>query len=654
MKSDSTSNHRLALLMSCLLLGLFKIWLVRDFEIAARFMPADQSWYLNAAQFILRGQWLGPYDSIALLRQPGYPLWLALSSLSGIPLRLSSEWLLIASAILFALTLLRIGFSFWPALLAYFLVVFHPEGFHLYNEVLSDTFYGPVLLASLCFLTLAFVNRENRRLFFHAAAAGLCLGWLWNTRHENLLLLVPLGLFGFFLIRHVARPRSRAWRRSLVGFAIPLALIVAFASGVRWMNWRHYGVSVVSEMLAPGFIAANSSLARIKRQNLDPRVPVPREIREQAYSVSPAFRELQPYLEGPAGKGWIHWGCMAMGACEDIAGGWFMMALREAVAGAGHYSSAPAAENFYRQIEREIAAACSQGSLKCYPPLTSRLGTYANIHNFPSIKTLSLAALRIFGLFGESRSIFNSLDNPALLQVPLRESYDLVARRRITLARMENFSIQGRVVSVSDPIVALEIRDGNGVLVAESKVSGGRFSLSPQLPFYDFWEPSLVFVSERGTRVDVSPYEGSGSAGSIRYQIEKLGGFRTPPPLRKAILRAWPKAHDLLIKVLLGINVLLSVACVALRKRFVLSSEKTLFYLMAVSTLLLRVAALALLDSTSFPVAQYYRLLYPVKIIYDPLLLLWGFEAWRALTKGGRLAAEGADLFRRNGASTSA
>jgi hypothetical protein len=52
---------------------------------------------------------------------------------------------------------------------------------------------------------------------------------------------------------------------------------------------------------------------------------------------------------------------------DEILGGWFMWALRDAVNSAGYYSSGRFPSDFYNRLNREIDRACSDQSLDCYP-----------------------------------------------------------------------------------------------------------------------------------------------------------------------------------------------------------------------------------------------------------------------------------------------
>jgi hypothetical protein len=87
-------------------------------------------------------------------------------------------------------------------------------------------------------------------------------------------------------------------------------------------------------------------------------------VRKQIYQVSPAFRELEPYLEGDLGRDWaVHAGDLV--AAGEIASGWFIWALRDAVDLAGYCNSGAKADAYYRRLAQEVNAACDQGLLAC-------------------------------------------------------------------------------------------------------------------------------------------------------------------------------------------------------------------------------------------------------------------------------------------------
>jgi hypothetical protein len=54
--------------------------------------------------------------------------------------------------------------------------------------------------------------------------------------------------------------------------------------------------------------------------------------------------------------------------CSGVHAGWFQWVLREAVARAGHYTSARDAARYYSSLALEIDSACADGRLDCLPP----------------------------------------------------------------------------------------------------------------------------------------------------------------------------------------------------------------------------------------------------------------------------------------------
>jgi len=80
-------------------------------------------------------------------------------------------------------------------------------------------------------------------------------------------------------------------------------MLLVLAS-VAALNGARYGVTAVTEIKSPEFLAAYGALLRVKHKGWKPTVPVPEDVRERLYDVSPAFAELKPSLAGEPGKRW--------------------------------------------------------------------------------------------------------------------------------------------------------------------------------------------------------------------------------------------------------------------------------------------------------------------------------------------------------------
>jgi hypothetical protein len=188
------------------------------------------------------------------------------------------------------------------------------------------------------------------------------------------------------MVRHrpkiAERSQTAAWLKDSLRFlAPPLAAFMLVVLAVNTANLAEYGVFRNNDFRSGPFPEAYGALARIRHDEWKRYVVFPRDARQRAYAASPAARELMPYFEGESMKRWIAssrsypapWGCRDdPAACNDeVLAGWFIWALRDAAAAAGHYRSALAADTFYASLADEINTACDRGVIPCHTPRTS-------------------------------------------------------------------------------------------------------------------------------------------------------------------------------------------------------------------------------------------------------------------------------------------
>jgi hypothetical protein len=84
--------------------------------------------------------------------------------------------------------------------------------------------------------------------------------------------------------------------------------------------------------------------------------------------LSPSVAELRIYLDSQSAYDFAQGGCdqYKISPCDgEFRSGLFFWVLRDAVARAGHYSSATEAQRFYSQIAAEVNAICAQGKIDC-------------------------------------------------------------------------------------------------------------------------------------------------------------------------------------------------------------------------------------------------------------------------------------------------
>lgn len=340
----------------------------------------DDRHFVDQAFSLLHGQWLGAYSHTTLIKGPFYPLFLAINNVLGLPLLFSEQLFHCLSGLAFIYALSYFYRQRWGLVCLYALYIFHPVIF-VTNRVVRDGVYisltGLVFASTILMLAHLMGQVKQKRLaIYHALFWGLSFASFWLTREEgvwlvpSIVLLLGLGLITCY--RHsYAQSRSVKLKTIMLQSRIPLlSLLVAIVSvvGVAIINNAHYGVFLArSEFTAPEFKAAYGALTRVQSDTWDAHIPVTHAAREQIYAQSELFRKLRPFLEDKAKvAAWNQAGCTFYpSTCGDYAGGWFMWALRDAVAQAGFTDTATHAREFYRNLAKEVNGLCKTKQLNC-------------------------------------------------------------------------------------------------------------------------------------------------------------------------------------------------------------------------------------------------------------------------------------------------
>jgi hypothetical protein len=366
-----------------LLIAAASLWLRTGFPIQAlAFGEADDELFIRMARSITAGHWLGAYDNLTLAKGAFYPIFIALASFSGIALKVAEQLLYLGAAALVSVVIIHRSGRRWAGTLTFALLALNPIlwNSHLARVVREGIYGSLALLIVAMLLLLAFPSpslTKGRRLLL-GAVLGLTTAAFWLTREEGVWLLpamavvLVIGLVDWHRQRH---QHPLPWSRRWLAWGMPLAIaglaFLASTAVVKGINARHYGVFEANEFKSASFQRGYGALSRVGGATWQRYVVFPAAARQRAYAVSPAARALAPAFEGPIGAAWRRVGCEQMfipdTACPEILSGWFMWALRDAVAAAGFYRSAPEAAAFYNRLADEIDAACSRGELDCLP-----------------------------------------------------------------------------------------------------------------------------------------------------------------------------------------------------------------------------------------------------------------------------------------------
>jgi len=344
---------RLPLVVSFVVLAILKLWLVADQEIVATLHGHDDLWYIKQAAAWIWGR---PYDSMAIAQLPGYSAFIALNRLTGLPLRLTTELLYIASAWSMASATQRIGVLTINRIFIFALIVFHPHSIGLFNYTRPDPFTACLYLLLVGQL-IRVLDRPTSKLDMFGLAAVAASLVLSRKESVGLLIILAAAVVAFLVIWR-KRIEVRQYARALI--AVPLMGAVAAWAFFAIGNGVVYGVWSPSDIDMGK--QAYAALQSVHVDNPQRYVPISRETRLKAYAVSPSFAELQPLLDGPT-PSWGERAGKVIGIQDDIGAGWLHWVLRWGAEQAGHFRTAAAAQAYFDRITLDIRAAEADGRL---------------------------------------------------------------------------------------------------------------------------------------------------------------------------------------------------------------------------------------------------------------------------------------------------
>lgn len=330
----------------------------------------DDGLFISNAYNIIKGEWLGNYSQMTLAKGAGYPLFLAANAAFGIPITLSIALFYSFSVWLLTEKLMQLGLSRFVALILFTLLLFHPHIFP--TRIIRDNIYPALsLLVFAAAIDLCFLKQ---RRWLMLAFYGVAIALFWITREEGIWMAPALSLLILFTLWTEWRNSNR---HNFISFIKSGAILVFFVSLplliICSVNYFKYGAFLTVDFKDSAFSKSLSLLNSIEVNSKIPHVPVNKQQREIAYSISPAFAELKTYFE-ETGTGWTKPGCNTYpDTCGDYAGGWFMWAYRDAVQQKGHYQSFAQANAFYQRVVDEISNACEAEKITCKGGLLSFL-----------------------------------------------------------------------------------------------------------------------------------------------------------------------------------------------------------------------------------------------------------------------------------------
>lgn len=319
----------------------------------------DDDLFVSLASHIAAGQWLGPYNELTLAKGPLLPALMGRAMALGWPVGLALRGLYALSCWL-ACSLALPMQPRWLRWLGLSLLLLDPwlltlPGSRFARELL----FAPLLLLALA-LALAALEQQRRLWLW---AAGLSFGFLLICREGRAgVLSIAATLIALWLGRHWRQPQ----RWLAAGLAV--LLLMAPVLGVQRLNARVYGAPISNEFEEGAFKTFYGELVSVNLRGLPakPYVPLRQEVIRTLVSLKPNS-ELAQVL-GQLDPNWTQFGCRQQASmCGEYGGGWFVWALREAMAKVDPGADARGFQAQNQRLIQELHTLCRKrrGQLDC-------------------------------------------------------------------------------------------------------------------------------------------------------------------------------------------------------------------------------------------------------------------------------------------------
>ena len=320
----------------------------------------DDALFIKNAESLSNWEWLGEFSHLTLVKGPGFPAFLSLNNFIGFPVTLSYALFYAASCWFFVFSLRFIGMPMFLSFLLYLLLLYQPA--LIPTRVVRDNIYTSLILLVFAAGLLVISKKAP---FWNAILCGLALSAFFMTREEGIWIIpgmLVLCAGAFFQFRSGFYSDWNPVKKIL----IPLVLFVCFfvpiqiISTINYLKYDYYGVV---DIKAKGFRAALDAVQSVVLGDPIPFLPAPAAARAEIYKYSPAFAELRDVLENEKNPFKNVLAKLYPHTANDIPGGWFLWAFRDAVAKRGYYKNGATAESFYSRMAAEIHAAQKEGLL---------------------------------------------------------------------------------------------------------------------------------------------------------------------------------------------------------------------------------------------------------------------------------------------------
>lgn len=240
-KAASVQPRWIFLIILLLWAAAARVWLV--FNLPIRLLPSDvheDGQFIRIAADPASGIWLGKFNQLALLKGPGYPFFLAVTSFSGLPLSASHALFQTVAISVTAWAVFRLTRSHASAAATFIALAFCPVGLALHRVLPDQIYWAQTLLAFSLFAIILLTPPRRRAIAAIVAGRGLVFGWTWLTAENSLWFMPALAFLTVGAIFRIRNDRDELLAL-LQNFGVAIAGFVALNVAFLAANFNAYG-----------------------------------------------------------------------------------------------------------------------------------------------------------------------------------------------------------------------------------------------------------------------------------------------------------------------------------------------------------------------------------------------------------------------------
>ncbi|GHU87089.1 hypothetical protein FACS189476_01840 [Spirochaetia bacterium] len=328
----------------------------------------DDQLLASWAGSILKLQWLGEYHNRTLIKGITFSLFLVFNYIFSVPF-LTAQTLFYWSGCVFFALVFRKKYSVLSSGILFTVLFFLPittatnTFLRIYRCNISPTL--AIFLFAFFIGLYLFRNDTKRNYLFWPLGSGITLALIYNLREDAIwvmpFVIAVIIITALSMFMENKKQFTQPVIKRMILIISPIFILISANTTISAINYINYRVFVRNDLTGGNFAKMLSDIHLIKPEEDIFHTSVPKSTVNKLYKESPAFAELKPTFDIHFGGGWDG----ADGALDgEITDGWFMWALRDAIAGTGYFDNAPKMQDFCKRVSREIELAFDEGRLE--------------------------------------------------------------------------------------------------------------------------------------------------------------------------------------------------------------------------------------------------------------------------------------------------